>query len=480
MALNRGLQRRLATGSNALLVVVFAVAIVAVAIELVTGMSLRWDLTEDGSATLEEETVAVLRRAQTQGVPLHVTAFTAQARNDEAALKNRLMRDFLQTLERASLGVTTELVDFDLDRITANRLGVDRYGTVVVEGRGDRVDIIDRETFRHSGPDRRLVFFGERAIVSGIEKILSDRAEVLYTLGGHGELQVFDRGIGDLRELSTLIDGQGWRVKTLDLLAGRELEEAPRVPSDASAVLILGARAPLAPIEEEALQRYLGQGGSVGLVLDRGLYVPHLLTSLGVSVPSGMVLDSRWVYPHQDRPLLHYRTHAMTRDVAEWGAPTVVAGAAPLEVSPREGVIATQVLVTSRQGWIERGDERPSVLTPEEDVPGPVTVAVALEVQRPHPMMQEGQARVFVVGDLDWMGDDLLTEGAGNGTLTANALRWLVRADSRMSRIGRALSTRKLSMSPTQLRWIQVGVVGLMPCMAILAGALMTFFRRRR
>ena len=103
-----------------------------------------------------------------------------------------------------------------------------------------------------------------------------------------------------------------------------------------------------------------------------------------------------------------------------------------------------------------------------------------MTVRRPHPMVQEGEARVFVAGDLDWIGDELLTEGAGNGTLAANALRWLVRADLRMSRVGRTLSTRKMAMSPTQLRGIQVLVVGLMPLLAVFAGALMTFFRRRR
>ena len=472
-----GLRRRLATGANALLVAVFVVASIALSVHLVDRLSLRWDLSEDGASTLQAETLSVLARAEARGVELVITAFTSQARNQQAAQKNRMMRDFLVQLDQASPLVSARLVDFDLDRLTADRLGVDRYGTVVVEGHGDRVDLIDREIYRTVGKERSLVFHGESVIVSGIEKLLAERDRVIYTLDGHGELQAFDRGLGDLRELAAVIEGQGWRAEPLDLLAG---EGVPQVPTDAAAVLVLGPRAALAPSEESALMDYLGSGGSLGFFLDRGLFFPSMLEALGLAMPEGMVLDSRWTYPHQDRPRLHYRPHPVTRELLDWGVPTVVAGAAPILVSPREGVAAAELLLTSRQGWIERGTEHPAVLTPEEDVAGPVTVGVALDVHRPHPMMRAGAGRVLVLGDLDVIGDELLAEGAGNATFVTNGVRWLARADERMSRIAPAARIRKLSMTPVQLRWIQLLVTGVMPMLAVLMGAAITLTRRNR
>ena len=480
MALSRGLQRRLATGSNAILVAGLVVAIVAVAVDLAGRKSLRFDLSEGGGATLQAETLSVVKRVDEREIGVQITAFTSQAKNLEAQQKDRLMRDFLAELDRSSPLVKTRLVNFDLDRLTADRLGIDRYGTVVIAGNNNRVDIIDREIYRHVGKARQLEFHGETAIMSGVERILADDKQVIYTLDGHGELQVFDRGLGDLKELATLIDSQGWSVKPLDLLRDRASDLVPEVPADAAAVLVLGARAPLAPIEEEALSAFLGRGGNLGFYVDQGLFFPGLLEDLGLFMPSGMALDTRWTYPHQDRPRLQYRTHPITAELLSWGVPTVVAGAAPLRINPLEGVEATEVLLTSRGGWIERGTERPAVLTPGEDVEGPVTVAVALTVRKPHPVMGAGFGRVLAVGDLDVIGDELLAEGAGNATFVTNSLRWLVRADDRMSRIGRPTQTRKLSMTPGQLQWIEFFVVGVMPVLAILFGVLVWFTRRNR
>ena len=475
-----GLQRRLATGSNAFLVAALVVAIVGVAVDVAGRTAIRWDLSEDGLSTLEAETLSVVTRVEERDVGIEITAFTAQAKNQEAFHKDRMMRDFLADLDRASPRIRTRLVNFDLDRLTADRLGIDRYGTVVIEGNADRVDIIDREIYRHVGKERRLEFYGESAIISGIERILADDARTIYTLDGHGELQVFDRGLGDLKEIATLIDSQGWTAKTLDLLKRRDDAVAPEVPPDAAAVLVLGARAPLAPIEAEALRSYVGGGGSVAFFLDQGLYFPDLLEELGLTMPDGMTLDTRWTYPHQDRPRLQYRSHPITAELVQWGVPTVVGGAGALRVTPVEGVDATEVLLTSRSGWIERGSERPAVLTPDEDVPGPVTVAAALTVRRPHPTIRKGFARVLAVADMDVVGDELLAEGAGNATFVTNSLRWLVRADDRMSRIGKPTQTRKLAMTPTQLRWIQVFVAGVMPLLSILVGTIVWFTRRNR
>ncbi len=475
-----GLQRRLATGFNAVLVVFLVVAIVAVAVDLAGRASVRWDLSEDGASTLQRETLSVVKRVENQQVSVEITAFTSQAKNQEALHKDRLMRDFLADLDRSSPQIRTRLVNFDLDRITADRLGIDRYGTVVIQGNDDRVDIIDREIYRHVGKERQLEFYGESSIISGIERILADDARTIYTLAGHGELQVFDRGLGDLKEIATLIDSQGWTAKPLDLLRDREDEVAPEIPADAAAVLVLGARAPLAPIEEEALRAYLGRGGNIGFFLDQGLYFPDLLEELGLTMPSGMALDVSWTYPHQDRPRLLHHNHPITAELVKWGVPTVVAGAAALAISPLEGVEASEILLTSRRGWIERGSERPAVLTPDEDVEGPVTVGAALTVRKPNPVMQRGFGRVLAVADMDVIGDELLAEGAGNATFVTNSLRWLVRADDRMSRIGQPTHTRKLTMTPQQLRWIQLLVAGFMPLLPILLGVLVWFTRRNR
>jgi hypothetical protein len=476
-----GLQRRLATGVNAVIVAVLMVGIVGVVAELSRRTSVRWDLTQDAAASLEPESLAVIDELDGQGVTVRITAFTAQARNSEATFKNRLMRDFLATLDAASTQIDVSLVDMDRDRLTAETLGVDRYGTVVIEGRDDRVDLSEREVFRSrgSGAERELEFLGEAAIMMGIRQVLSDRARRVYVLSGHGERTLFDRGIGELKILARLVEEQGWTFAPLDLLADRAEGQPPSVPDDASVVVALGPRHALTPQEEDALSMFLGAGGSVGWFVEPDGTLPLFIEALGVLSPAGVVLSEEFVYPFPDRPIVRPRRHPITQVLLEDDLRAEVAHAAPLEIVPREGVRAEPLLQTGRRGWVERSAERPAVFTAGIDGEGPVTVAVAVSAGAGSALVRRGTARVVVVGDVDVLGDEVIDEAPGNRTFVVNALRWLVRADDRIARVGRPGRIRRLAMTPEQLSQVRWFVMGLMPLLAVLAGALVRWFRRR-
>lgn len=473
--------RRFATGANAVLVAVLVLVILGVLGELARRHPLRADLSADALATLDPDTVAVLDLATTRGAAVTVTAFSAQAKDQEAWVRDRMMRDFLATLDRSAAPIETRFVDFDRDRLTAERLGVDRYGTVVVEARGDRVDLSDRDVFHARGPKgkRDVTFVGEGAISAAIRQVLSDRTETLYVLGGHGEREVYDRGLGELKELADRIDEQGFAVRGLDLLRDAEPGALPVIPPDAGALLILGLDVPLSGVEDEVLRAWLGRGGSVGLFLDPGDPVPAFLADVGITMGSGVVLDAVSYFPNLDRPLLRYGTHPITEVLVANDVPTVVSVAAPLTVEPRDGVTAATLLRTSPQGWVERGDEQPPSYTSGVDGAGPATVGVALSVAAPHPWMNaDAGARLVVIGDVELLRDELLDEAPGNATFVTNVLRWLVRTDQGFARVGRPAHLRRLELGDAQLAVVRWLLIGAMPLMAALGGLGVAFVRR--
>lgn len=482
MAVIRGLQRRLATGFNALIVAILVTVILVVLVGLAERHRWRLDLSSDAAATLSPDTVAALSLIEARDTEIRITAFSAQRRNREAWIRDRTIRDFLRELEHASPQIETRFVDFDRERLTAESFGVERYGTVVIEGRGDRVDLIEREVFRARGPkgDRELEFLGEAAIGAAIRQIMSDRSHTIYLLSGHGERQIYDRGLGELEGLAQLIDDQGWTARTLDLLRDAGPDTPPTIPEDASAVLLLGPRAPITPVEEEALRDYLGRGGSLGVFVDPGGVPPSLLDEVGLHTLEGTVLDVVAYFPHADRPLLSYGPHPITEELSAGNIATVVAHAAPLELEPREGVRAAELLRTSRRGWVERGDDEPAAYTPGEDLEGPVVVGAALTVASPHPWSPRRPARLVVVGDVDLIDDELLEEAPGNATLIANSLRWLLRADERFSRVGRPARARRLALTDNDLEMIQWLVMGIMPLLVLLLGGAVWATRRTR
>ena len=476
----RGLQRRLATGLNAVIVAALVVGITATLVELASRERVRWDLSEDSSATLKPETLATLDELSARGERVRVTAFSAQARNGEAMFRDRLVRDFLATLQHASPLLETTFVEMDRDRLTAEQLGVDRYGTIVVQGAGDRVDIGEREIFRRRGSPGagELDFLGEAAISRGIRQVLSDRTRRIYILSGHGERTLFDRGVGELQTIAGLIEEQGWTFVALDLLADRRDGVPPAVPNDASAVMVIGPSHALTQQEEAALRTYLAGGGGLGVFVEPDGVLPELVEELGLLSPDGVVLSEEFVYPFPERPIVHPVRHPVTEVLLEDRLRAEVAHAAGLERLPVDGVRAAPLLQTGRRGWVERSAERPAVFTPGEDVEGPVVVAWAASLGVPHPLGRGG-GRVVVVGDVDVLGDEVINEAPGNRTFVVNLMRWLVRSDDRMSRVGRPGRIRRLTMTPEQLTRVRWLVMGALPLVVLLVGAVVRWRRRR-
>lgn len=463
-------ERRLATGANAALVAVLVLVGLGLAVDVVERVGPRWDLTLDGAASLRPQTRAVLERVDAAGLDVRLTAFSAQQKDALAASRDRQLQDVLRVWEQASPRIRTTFVDFDRDRLTAERMGVDRYGTVVLEARGDRVDLADRELFRRSGSrDARTVdFVGEAALAAALEQLLAADSRTVYALTGHGEKVPFDRGLGDLHGLAGVLDGLGLRTRTLDLLGQ---EGPPEVPADAAAVLVIGPTAPLPPVEQDALRAYLRDGGGVAICVEPGAPVPELLDELGLLRPEGVAMDPRSLYPWEDRPLLVGRRHPITEGVLADGLAVVAGHAAPLQIVPVDGVRANPVLGTSREGWVERGEERPARYDAGVDVEGPVEVAVTAHV---------GRGRLLLVGDADWLGDPLIDEGPGNGTFAAASVRWLIGDAVGVARVDSGRVARRVALTPAQLSRVRIGLVLVWPLLLLGVGAGWLAARRRR
>lgn len=479
--------RRLATGANALVVSLLAVLLAIVLAEIAQRHPLRLDLSADGWMTLDPDTAAAVDLVSERGAEITITAFSAQAKDEAAWARDRMLRDFLTALERqAALSadpprIQTRFVDFDRDRLTAERLGVDRYGTVVVESSKDRVDVADRELFRIRGPKdaREVSFVGEQAIAAAIRRVISSRRGAVVALSGHGERELYDRGLGELRGLAARIEDQGLDARTVDLMRDAPAS-GPAVPADAAVVLMVGPKAPLAAPEAEALKRFLKGGGGLAVLVEGKGAMPSFLADLGVTVGEGVALDPVSQFPNPDRPILSYGPHPIVEGLSRDGVATVVSVAAPLQLASIPGLTIAPLLRTSRQGWIERGNETPPSYDPAVDGAGPVVVGAAVTIGKPHAWAGERPGRVVVVGDVDLVADELMAEGPGNATFVTNMVRWLAAQDEPLTPVGRPLALRRLQLGTTQLGVIRVVLVGGVPLGVALLGSLLLFGRRQR
>ncbi|MBW1879306.1 MAG: Gldg family protein [Deltaproteobacteria bacterium] len=450
--------RRLATGANAVLVTGITVVIVVLLVDLAAAVGLTWDLSSSGAA-LEPETLALLDALDDAGEPVTLTAFSAQRRDEHAWYRDRAVQDLLRDLDEAARLLHTAFVDFDAERVTAEAMGVRGHGTVVVQGRGRRVDLAERELFP-AGLSEAEVFLGEAEIRRAIRLVLSERPRNIYLLQGHGE-----RRVDGIRGLLALLRGQGWQVRTLDLLRDTTGRHPPEVPGDVDVIAIIGPTSPFTPDEEEVLRSWMGGGGRMAFLVDPGGFVPGVVEDLGVNVLSGVVRDRVTLFPFEDRPLLSTRRHLVTEALVDGGQATVVARAAALEVS--EEVDAAVLLETSPRGWLVGGEGAAM------EGRGPLAVAVAV--------MRPGHtARLVAVGDVDWVTDPLLDEGPGNATLAVGVFRWLLGDEGASAPVSSPEALRRVAMSATQLGAVRALLVGVLPVTTLLIGLLVWVRRRRR
>lgn len=446
--------RRRATLTNAVFTLVLVTGAVGLGIVAADERSVQIDVTDGARATLSDELLEALNDAERKGVDLSLAAFTAPPQDDAAWLQNRAMGDFLRAVRDASTAARTRLVDFDRERNVALTFGVDRYGAVVVEGRGRRVELGPRDMFlaRGRGADRRVEFVGEPAIAGAVRRLMRDHDARVGLVQGHAEREVDPRAERPLVRFGQVLRHQGVALEPLQL-AGRS-----EVPAGLDAVLVLAPRAPMPDPEQAALERYVASGGAVGWFVEPGSPAVALLDAWGVSVGPGIVRDVVSYFPHEDRPLLTHGAHAITEALRAGGLSTVVAGATPVRASQGVSLLHTGPGGSVWVGGVQAGE------------PGVVPVAVALDAT--------GGRRV-IVGDVDLLGDELLDNGPGNVTFAVNAVRWLVGSDDDLSRVGRPVRERPVAMGEGQRRTM-TGALVAWPLFVLTVGAIVLVGRARR
>jgi len=490
MKLSAQLQRRLSHGGNATVVTLLVIALVVMIYGVADRHRLRLDVSSDRSNTLLEDTRKKLSLLDGEGIEVRVTAFTAQQGKKDSYFKNRALKDLLQEIDHHSAVVATQLVDFDRERLTAEALGVSDYGHLVVQRGDDRVDLKDRDLFRRTGKGaaRKLEFLGETAFARAASQLIDKRKKRVYALRGHGEANPENRDPDGLSELARMLDQENYELEPLDLFRDRDSDEAPVIPPDASAVLLAGSVAALTPPEEDALVAYVARGGALMIWVDPRRPVPTILDRMGVTVRSGIVADKLVVFPYPDRPVPRYRSHEITKDLADRSLVTVLSHIAPLMADDPAPNWARyrSVLETSRNGWIERGGPQEGgqpLYQPDIDGEGPAVMAYAVELQPDDEgLVKPGKrvSRVLVVGDSAWATNGLLAEGPGNATFAVNAFRWLLWDDARLSIVGQPTRVRRLALTERDQTVIRWTVLGLLPLLILLCGMTVWAGRRGR
>jgi hypothetical protein len=484
-------RRLLAYGSNATFVTVFVVGMLVMLYVLADAYRARVDFSEGAQNTLQADTLQKLSLLDQDAVEVTITAFSHQRGKDDSPFKDRAVEDLLKEVGAHSSAVKWRLVDFDKERLTAEKLGVTDYGRIVLQRGTDRVDLKDRELFRRvgKGPDRRVEFVGESALSRSFSQLMTPARRAVYVLTGHGELDPTTTGPSSISEFVTELDKERYDVETLDLIGSTREGDLPTIPDDAALVFVARPLRSLTPQEDDALAAWVARGGAVLVTVDVGTPVPEVVTRFGINIPDGVALQPEMQVPYRDRPIPRYGRHAVTTELSEDKLVTVLSHPAAVRTTEPlpQGVRAEPLLVSTREGWIDRGGQLVgggAIFEPEVDIKGPVDMAVALTARPGTDLVRSGkpQARMVVVGDADFLTDAMVGETPGNAVFGVNLVHWLAGDDRRLGvtigTVGRATRARRLALTAEDLSVLQWISIGLMP-LVVLALGIATWLSRR-
>lgn len=408
------------------------------------------DLTRHGDFTLAAQTRNLLVSLQE---PVAVTLLVSRNPKTAGELHFRqaadMFRDLLENCRRAQPLVHIEEFD-SVDSVAARDLqrefpdvappcivmayGRDKFRTHEVLYARDLADVRAADGERLAAID----FFGEQALASALSRLTSGRKQAtLYVTVGHGELALADAGADSRRGLGQLAAQLGeldCELKPLDL------SSAPRVPRDASLVLIAGGEKPWSESESEKLGTYLRQGGKALMLVDlnydqrRDRPVPtgleKLLSEFGVAVGNDRVITRGFTGEIEvASPALPAEgDHPLARSLPQ--SPLTLFECRSLWTSTGLKQLATKVspLLVSHaapRAWAD-GDfnrQRPPEPGGKNDTDGPVVMAVAVERRQGDNV----QPALVVVGDAEFVSNRVVSQPDGRADLSfvLSCVNWL-------------------------------------------------------
>lgn len=446
-------------GSNALIMTVAFLGILAVVNYVGYENPQRWDLTEDKQNTLAAETLDTLKK-----LPQSVEAlafYTNRIPSDSA--KNLLDQYKFEGKGKFNY----RFVDPEADPIAAQNAKITRDGSIVLK-MGDRQELVE--------------FATEKEITSALVRLISGETRAVYFLTGHGERSLEAGASDGFSSAKSVLESKNYKVETLNLLSVHE------IPQDANVVVIAGPRQPVSADEVALLKVFLENGGSLVVLEDPtpttdfgdqpDPLADYLKQSWGVTLGNDIVVDLTSQQPFV-AVANQYANHLITEKLQ--GLVTFFPTARSVQAAGDfPGVTRSELVLTADQAWAETDlaglqNQQDMKLSPDEgkDLIGRVPLAVSAQV--------EGKPqRVVVFGDSDFATDANFAR-YGNGDLLVNAIDWAVGQENLINLTPKDTIQRVL-VPPQRytMGMILFGSVFLLPGIVLVSGIVVWMQRRKR
>jgi ABC-type uncharacterized transport system involved in gliding motility auxiliary subunit len=422
--------------------------------------------------------------------------------------------ELLGSYEAASPRLSVRFLDVEKNLAEAQSL-VDKYevaslNVVVFDSGEDRrvVDATDLADYDYSGlqfgqQPEMTGFKGEQEFTSAlIDLVESRKPRVLFTVG-HGELDLDDFSPDGISLARDLLGKDNFELESWSSVGEQS------VPEGTDLLVVAGPTSNFIEPEVQVLHDYIESGGRTLFMIDPTLApaggllatgLEPLLEEYGVRLRDDIVVDPANPLPFFSADTIFvtaYAEHEITRSLSQAQLPVILGLARSVGMGePMEELKVTELMMTSVEGWGETDLEQlQQVELHEEDLGGPVPLAVAVEVfEEVDPVAEtgldeettagdeatssSGDLRLVVVGDSDFATNGQLQQ-MPNATFLANTLNWLVERETLIGIPPKKPEYVRLSLSQSEMSKVTWLVLVVLPGLTILLGFAIYWQRRR-
>jgi ABC-type uncharacterized transport system involved in gliding motility auxiliary subunit len=408
-----------------------------------------YDVTQNSRNTLSQQTRDALTKL---GAPVKVTVFAT--RQDDV---RKPVQEFFAPYQRAKPDFTLTLVDPREEPKLTQAAGIRVDGEAVVEFEGKKANLTPSE-------------YNEQSLVNALMRLARAGERLVMSLEGHGERRLNGPANHDLGEFGKQLAAKGIKTNSLNLALAQE------VPANTSTLLIANPQVDLQPAEVQKIKQYLQNGGNLLWLIDteplRGLQPVAEL--LGLTLGPGTVVDPDAARLNASPTVAisaSYGRHAITDN---FRLNTIFPFARQIGVTEGGDWKISRLVDVAPRGWVEMGKlNGPLAFDKARDLPGPVSIAVALERN-----IKDRAQRVVVVGNGHFVSNEFLGNG-GNLALATNVVNWLAGDDALITIQPRPARDSSLELGRGAQYVILFGFLIFLP-LAFVSTGILIWWRRRK
>ncbi len=207
------------------LVIIFAILVGLYIISI--NFPIRFDLTQNKSYTVSQQTMDVLSRIDN---PLSIVVLRSLSTDPTSADWRADL--LLEQYKRINKYINVEYINPIEKPSAKSKYQMTQVGEIVFTyGHGKQVRVYRKDLTAQSKVTSDPLFVGEEKFTQAIYTLLDNESFVIYFTVGHGERQIQDRGGEGLSYVKTYLENENYKVKELNII----LEN---IPTDASLIII--------------------------------------------------------------------------------------------------------------------------------------------------------------------------------------------------------------------------------------------------